>query len=278
MVKKVVMATLLSGGVAFGGMVDGVALIVNNEPITLYDIEEQAMQFGISKQEVSNVLIEQKLIESQAKKMGVVVDDIDLENALEQYANQNGASLYDLEQLVKSKGLAWDLYKANYRAKMLKSKLEEAVLRAKLTPPSREELEEFFEQHKGSFAAPRSFEVVKYLSTDKSALMATKANPMLRHPSVQSESERIHSATINSALLSILVNTPAGSFSDILPVGGDNYLMIYVQNREGETMPTFSSVENLVQEKYFLSQKDKVLSDNISRLKSSAKIKVIRLP
>ncbi len=47
--KKLLGILLLSTTISFAGLVDAVALVVNDEPITLYDIDKRMVESKVSK-------------------------------------------------------------------------------------------------------------------------------------------------------------------------------------------------------------------------------------
>ena len=51
---KLFLTLLVSSGISFAGMVNGVALTVNDDPITLYDIDKAMSTNKISKNEAIN--------------------------------------------------------------------------------------------------------------------------------------------------------------------------------------------------------------------------------
>ena len=60
-------ATLLFSP-ASAGTLDGVSVIINKEPITLYDVFKYSQRFNISKKESLDILVRQKLEDSEIKK------------------------------------------------------------------------------------------------------------------------------------------------------------------------------------------------------------------
>ena len=56
---------------ASAAVVDGISIIINKEPITLYDIHKYSSRFNLSKKEALDVLVRQKLEESEIKKLGI---------------------------------------------------------------------------------------------------------------------------------------------------------------------------------------------------------------
>jgi len=66
--KKVFFTLLLTSSVAFAGMVDAIALVVNDTPITLYDIEKRKVERNLSKEEAVSQLVDEALFQEIVEK------------------------------------------------------------------------------------------------------------------------------------------------------------------------------------------------------------------
>ena len=53
--------------------IEGVAIVINKEPITLYDVYKYSKRFNIEKKEALDILVRQKLEESEIKKLDISV-------------------------------------------------------------------------------------------------------------------------------------------------------------------------------------------------------------
>ena len=69
-------------------VLDRIVATVNNIPITSYEVKKLSKRLNIDKNKALNILLNQKLIESEIKKRGIVVDNFELESALESIAKK----------------------------------------------------------------------------------------------------------------------------------------------------------------------------------------------
>ena len=97
---KLFLTLLVSSGISFAGMVNGVALTVNDEPITLYDIDKTMSTNKISKNEAVGLLIDKTLYEQAVKENNISADIFDVNNYIEKLANANGMDLYSFKAIV----------------------------------------------------------------------------------------------------------------------------------------------------------------------------------
>ena len=91
---KLFLALLVSSGISFAGIVNGVALTVNDQPITIYDIDKTVSINKISKNEAVGLLIDKALYEQSIKENNITADIFDVNEYIEKLANANGMDLY----------------------------------------------------------------------------------------------------------------------------------------------------------------------------------------
>ena len=84
---KLFLTLLVSSGISFAGMVNGVALTVNDDPITLYDIDKAMSTNKISKNEAVGLLIDKTLYEQAIKENNISADIFDVNNYIEKIKN-----------------------------------------------------------------------------------------------------------------------------------------------------------------------------------------------
>ncbi len=264
-------------GYIFAGLIDAIAIIVNNEPITMLDILNTSKMLNVNKKEATELLIEQKLEESEIKRLGINVDEFELEDALEKFAKDRGLTLNELKELIKQKGISWEEYKTNFKKQLLKKKLYQKIASTKISQPDEEELLKYYKDHIKEFSVPKFVDIVKYISNSKAALNAVIKNPMASIPGVQIGEERVDVSKVNPELAFLLQNTKEASFTPIIPLG-DKFLLIYVKKKIKETPMEFENVKNAVLAKIMDERKKEAIKDYLAKLKVNAKIKVLRLP
>lgn len=113
--KKLLGILLLSTTISFAGLVDAVALVVNDEPITLYDIDKRMVESKVSKKEAVSSLIDEALYEQLLQEKNINVDIFDVNNYLEKIAASNGMDLYTFKSVVKQKYKNYDAYEDEIR-------------------------------------------------------------------------------------------------------------------------------------------------------------------
>ena len=71
---KLFLSLVISSGISFAGMINGIAIIVNDEPITLYDIDKTMSVNNVSKNEAVSYLIDKILYDQLVKENNITAD------------------------------------------------------------------------------------------------------------------------------------------------------------------------------------------------------------
>ena len=263
--------------VSLAGLVDAISVIINNQPITLYEVYKYAHQFKLSTRESLDLLIRKKLEEAEIKKFDITVSDFEINAYIKNLATKNGISEFQFYQMLRSKNINEANYKNDLRKKLEQEKLYKRIIHKKATKISLEDMQAYYAKNKSKFVATNSFDVVTYTSANKASLVAIQKNPMQNFQDVTSKNITFKSGTMNSKLEGLLNTTKANTFTSVFQTGS-NYTMFYVKAKNGVKPIGFDKTKNYI---YSLlsSQQDKAtINDYFDKLKSVAKIKVIRRP
>ena len=252
-------------------IVDKVIANVEGEPITSYELQTFSTQNHISPKQALNILIEQKLIDSEIKKRGISVDDFEIENELEKIAKQNGMNLFEFKNILMQKGELEKL-KKQIKNNLLKKKLFAQIVQTKLkiTP---DEIKKYYNNHKNEFSIFNSIQVVKYESNNPELLKQVKNNPLLNNPALTSQNLVLNSSDMPLNLIFLLKNLKEGEYSPIFNEGM-KYAMFYVVKKTGKKVLPLDQVQNIIYSKLTQQKQEMILKTYFERLKNRANIEV----
>jgi peptidyl-prolyl cis-trans isomerase SurA len=151
------------GPISFSeAVVDRVVAVVNQEIITLSEVEkwtnplkqEIVTKDRLEKQDrvetlcrqVLEKLIEEKLIDQEAKKSGIKVSSKEIEATLEEVKQRNAVTQEDLERALAVEGLTLDTYKEQIRKGLQRKKLISWSVKVE-EKPGEKELREFYQKN-----------------------------------------------------------------------------------------------------------------------------------
>ncbi|MCF6200925.1 MAG: peptidyl-prolyl cis-trans isomerase [Hydrogenimonas sp.] len=279
--KKILSALLIAFTIfaapIFAGLVDAVSIVVNGQPITLYEIYKAKKSLGISKSKAVELLIKKRIKEAELKRLGVTVDDYDVNMEIERIAHQNGIDSLKMRSILAKEGVDWDEYKNRVKERLLQERLYRRILSTKIENPSEDTLKEYYRLHLKEFSMPEKIEVVEYFSKDKKALLAVIQNPLASIPGVSQKSETVNTKDLNRELLFMLTKTPKGQFTQIVPVG-DGYVLFLIQDFLDQKPQPYEEVKQQVFAKWMEQKQQEAIESHFEKLRAAAKIKVVRAP
>ncbi len=276
--KRLLLFWMLLGGMLHAGLVNGVALVVNNEPITLYDIDVTAQKMKLSKREATEFLIDEKIQSSEIKRLGIRVDVYEIEERMESVAASNNLTLQEFKDILASKFISLEEYKENLEKKLIQEKLARMIFSEESVTVDTEDARIYYENNKGEFSVPSKVKITKYASKDQRELAAFLRNPMMVGHSVAVESEEIKTSDLNPKLLSLVLETPEGSFTPILPVGSNLYVSIRIDRKLEMHEKSFEEAQSAIIAKLRQENEAKSIERYFKKQRAKAKIVEVRRP
>ena len=153
-------------------VVDRIVAVVNGEIVTLFDLNERLKpileQFKDRqlsdadkqaivkfKKDLLQKLIDDILLEQEIKKFNVTVSDVEVENQLQSFKEQNKLTEQTLAEQLKLEGLTRQEFSDKIRKDILRQRLLGVMVRRKVVVTS-EEVKRYYEEHKQDFAKDRT--------------------------------------------------------------------------------------------------------------------------
>lgn len=269
-------ATLLISPLS-AGVVDGVSVIINKEPITLYDVYKYSGRFNISKKEALDILVRQKLEESEIKKLNIGVDSFEVDQYIENIAISNNVSQFDFFNMLKSKNIDVVEYKEDVKSKIKRDKLYKKIVSNKMQQMGDSELLAYYNDNLGEFSQASSFDVTVYTSNNQQNLTSIQENPMSVVSNVELKDTSLEATKIDPKLAMMLNSTQIGKFSTIVK-SDPSYVMFFVKNKNNVKSVAFSEAKNYIYSKLAEGKEQKAIEEYFEKLKSSASINVVRAP
>ena len=260
-------------------IVDGIAVVVKNSSITLYEIKKEMKITHTTAKEALDFLIRKKLEEIESQERKIKVSSTEVYKDIKKSAARNKLSVNEFyEAIRKSNGLTSTELKEKIKQKLLSQKLYSAIAYSHMSEPSDDEVKEYYELNKKSFINPSAFNVTVYVARDKTQLKTKIENPMFYSPEIQTRDESLKYDMLSAELATLLKRTNVNSFTPIVPNGKSKYMSFYIRSVEEEGEATVKSVENQIKNAIMSKKREQVLGDYFARLRSNAEIKIIRMP
>ena len=155
-------------------VVDRIVAIVNDDVISLYDLNQEMkpfvdkiMSMGYPEDKEKQMLyqlrtqvlermIDQKLADQEAKRMEINVSDEEVHNAIERIKEAGHGTDEDLRNALAAQGITMAEYREKIRNQILKSRLVNREIKSKIAIPP-EDIKAYYESHPDEFGGEKTY-------------------------------------------------------------------------------------------------------------------------
>jgi len=262
---------------SYAGLVNAISVIINDEPITLYEVYNYAHKFKISTKQSLDLLIRQKLEDAQISKLHIKVSDFEVDQYIKKLAAKNNMSEFQFFEVLKSKDIKEADYRKDVKKKLAQEKLYRKIYTDKNIIIKKKDLQNYYDANKNQFVKASSFSVATYQSTQRKSLEKIRKNPMLSVMGVKVKTQTLKSGAINPKLENLLNETKSGEFTPVLNTGKE-LTMFYIKEKVGVKTLGFDKVKNYIYSLILSKKQKQAINDYFEKLKSVANVKVLRKP
>lgn len=297
-------------------LVDRVAAVVNKEVITqsevdviFYPVYEQIRkshqgpnldrELQQARLKLLNQIIEDKLVYQEAERLGVVVEDDEIEEELKRFQSQFEKP-EQFEEEIKKSGLALDDFKKRIKERIAIMKLHQHEIHSKVVVlPA--EVEEYFKAHPGEFVQKERVELwgltlrkgeeairkgitdekVKQKALDLAARLKKGENfeELAKKESQDPYARKggalglVQKGDMVENIDQIIFSLPEGSISEVLETE-DGYHIFKIGKKESASQKTFEEAKSRIREKLFRERAHERFVSWMDELKKKAYISI----
>jgi len=269
--KKQALDATISTNSVNNKTINSIILSVDKEPITSYELDQTMKSLHVPKEQALEILINEKIENSQLRQLGIFVNDLEVEQALEKITKQNQMSIQDFKKTLKEKGQNYEEFYQNLKDDLQKRKLYERVATFAKIDYSEDGARKYFEHNKEKFTFYTSIDVYIYKANNEQILEQIKAqmNTNLK-PSVVTLNIR----NTDPRLLGLLSRIGIGNFSPVLNTQ-NGFELYKIRNKSGGQNPDFNQVKQEVVNFYINEQRSNFVQDYFDKLRSKAQIEYL---
>lgn len=273
--RKLFILLMMFISISWAGLVNGVAVKVNDSIITLYDIDKLVEQNAISKKDAINILIDEKLFQEELKKQNITVDIFDINDYLEKVAASNGMDLYTFKSVIKQKYPNESKFENQIKDKILRERLTSKLVRGNLKIASEDDIARYYENNKTLFNSAKEYDVIQYASKKKSSLLVIRKNPMTARKDINVKPTLLKGKGISPELRFILGQTKNGEFTPIF-TSNKHFVMLYLKKKIGTYLQKKEEVKEKIFTNIMQDREKSFLKEHFKKIKLTANIEVIR--
>lgn len=277
--NKIFLSSLATLGILSAGIINGVSVVVNNTPITLFEIEELSSEKGISQNDAMNLLVRKKLEESEATARKINISDAELQDEISTLARSNRMSVMEFTNAIRtSRGISTPKFKSQLKRQLLQKKLYNSITYSQMKLPDDDAVADYYRINKHLFNIASSYEVIQYKAKDPKTLQSLASNPMMNQQGVTRQNMTLETAHLSPDFVKMLHNTKEQSFSSIVPSQDSGYALYYVQAKNGFQQLPVENVKNKIISSIMEEKRERTLKNYFQKLRVSADIKILRKP
>jgi peptidyl-prolyl cis-trans isomerase SurA len=296
------------------GVLDRVVAVVNNEIITLSEVERgmppswepaegvdrlnAKQKLYQARRQVLERLIEEKVLDYEAKKVGVRVAETEVDATIEDIKRQNSATQEELEKALAKEGLTFQEYKMQMQKMLMRSRLIRWNVKVEENAGEKE-LKEFYQTHIERYqrgvsyhlahilcAAPPGAPPEKILEAKRKAQNVLNrirrgedfGEMALRYSEDPSAKERGELGSFKKGEILLAIETEAlrlkvGEVSDVIRTDSGFHIIKLLGREGGDPIP-FEEVKERVEADYRASQRERAIKAYITSLKAKAVIEI----
>lgn len=273
--KKYIFLLALLFCIGHAAIVDGIAIKVDGNIITLYEINELQKKDKIDAAKAKELLIQEKLKENEIKRLGIKVDEARISDEINNIAMNNKITRAEFMNALKSQGIEFEAYKKDLREHIVNRELMQKILQTSPNLTNEEDLRKYYESNKNEFAFPTKIKVTSYTSSSDAALQQFLQNPMMLNQNIISKDEEIDIRNLPQQIVSIFLQTPEKKFTPVLN-SGSTLIVFFIKEKSGKEILSFDEARASVMQKYAQVKENDILNEYFNKIKANAKIEYIR--
>ncbi len=178
--------------ISYAEVIDRIVAVINEDIITLvelnraihpYLIEVEKTAYSDAKKaeiikqlqkDMLKKLIEFKLTDQEAQRLNIKVSDKELQSSIDQFLESENITEKDLKKALLKEKITYEEYKKEMREKILRPKLINRVIRAKVVITN-EELQDYYKKHEKEYSGMKKYHLRNILMEDEEQIKKVKA-------------------------------------------------------------------------------------------------------
>ncbi|SHO80427.1 Possible periplasmic protein [hydrothermal vent metagenome] len=268
--KNITLAFLLIFSFSEAKVLNGVSIIVEDEPITTAEIQAVQHRMRISKKKAIDILIQSSLQKSVSKDINVGEDEINAKIA--QIASINKLTIKKMQSILKKQGMKWYDYRQRIKTEMKKQKFYQTNIAPLIPIPGDDQLKLFYKKNRKLFKMPTRVTMIEYSAKDIDTLKHFIADKRFKKGISQ---RSVTKTTKDGELFDRVVRTPIGAYTKPINAG-DRYIVYKIKSKQGSKILPYDKVKNGVIRAWKYKQREKATKDYFKKLRTSAIIEYVR--
>jgi len=287
-------------------VVDRIVAIVNDDIVSLSqldmaaapyrkNIEDSRESLARKKEmtaqmysQVLNQLVESSLVVQEAQRLGISVDDADVDRAVENFKKEHNLNQERLELGLAAQGMTLEQYRERIREQILQSMIVSRAVRAKVVVTD-EEIKAYYDTHYQEFKAKKKYHLKNIIVRDATALstvqeklenkvdfsQVAKDYSVGSNASAGGELGEFDISSFSNEIKVVLEGVGKGQYTKPVDMGGAFQILYVADILSLGQGPVQEEVEKQIQDILFREHGEAQFKKWMENLKNSAHIKIM---
>ncbi|MFH2091191.1 MAG: SurA N-terminal domain-containing protein [Pseudomonadota bacterium] len=301
----VVAAICVCSGVHAAEIVDKIVAIVNNDIVTLVDIQKGAAPYmknieasGYSRekqdelirnvnQDILNSMIERILTQQEAERYGILIPDEEIDSAIENIKSRRSLSQKEFEDALIYEGLNIADFRENIKKQLLQSKIINVAVKSKVVI-TESGIKQYYSDNKEKYAGKQKHYLRNILMQDKekisqikhklddgqSFIELAKQFSMASNAAEGGDLGLFDIYNFSKEIKESLSSLKAGQYTDVVTTT-QGFQIFYVQDIVLDGEQPYEVVSKEIEETLYQQQVEKKFKVWLETLKQNAHIKIM---
>lgn len=274
-IKKFFLLIFVLQVAIFAQIINAIALIVNDEPITLNEIQFASKNLNVPQKVAIGFLIRQKLENAQIKN--IQVTQFQIQNAIENIAKSNNLNQTQFFNALSNQGVNLAEFKRKVTDDIKREMLYQKILSNNVENIDENSAKEFYQKNQDQFNIAQNIKVIEYKSKFKPPLLKAITSPGSINPEVSKTTLNLQRNELSRKAAYYIDKTKEGNFTPLIDEG-EFIVSYYIMKKENIHNISFEENKNAIIKNLTLRQKEKVIEEYFNKLRALADIKVLREP
>jgi len=294
---------VLTGLCAEAEVIDRVIAIINDDIVTLKDFEayvkiEKRTRFtsideyfrNLQMKDRLEAYVEGVLVKQQAKKMGIVATDSEVEGFIEGIKNQNLITDAELREQLRKDNVTYEQFKEGVRLNILRTRLLVRVVSTEISV-TEASLKSYYESHQELFREEefhlqqifvsaqhpdiRERAEKAYTQLTSGTPFADVARSLSDDPSAKQGGDIgfVKRSDLMPTLRDGLNSIQPGSFTQVIPTQYGLHILKLIEVKRAEVLP-YEEVKKTVNDRMVMEESNKRYRDYMDKLKKTSYIEI----
>ncbi|KIM10024.1 MAG: hypothetical protein KU38_08280 [Sulfurovum sp. FS08-3] len=266
------MVLALALSVAQAEVVNGISIIVEDQPITSAEITGVQRAMRLSKKEATDFLIQRALQESVSKDIHVSDDEIDAQ--IQQISAMNKISIKKMQEILQKQGMKWYDYRQRVQTEIKKQKFYTDNIAPLIPIPGEDQLKLFYKKNTKLFKVPTAITMIEYSAPTIEELKAFASTKKLTQ-GIKSQTVTKKEKDLTPELFSMAISAPNDAFLQPMNAG-NKFVMYKIKSKSGSQILNYEKARNGVIQAWKHNQRKQATQDYFEKLKTSANVVYVR--